>query len=192
MPGCPGARVPGNECAWLERFSALLPAKATVLDIGCGFGWPIARHLIERGFEVVGVDASPTLIAHCRQQFPEQAWHIANMRSLNLGRIFQGVLAWDSFFHLAHDDQRRVFAVFAQHAAPGSVLMFTSGTAHGEAIGRYRGEPLYHASLAPAEYREILQSHGFGVDAHVVEDPDCGGYTVWLARRDAVGAKYHP
>jgi hypothetical protein len=37
-------------------------------------------------------------------------------------------------------------AVFRRHAAPKAALMFTSGPAAGEAIGAYRGEPLYHAA----------------------------------------------
>jgi hypothetical protein len=41
------------------------------------------------------------------------------------------------------------FPLFTQHAAPGTAEMFTSGTSHGEAIGSYRREPLYHANLAP-------------------------------------------
>ena len=43
------------EAAWLERFRRLLPSHATVLDIGCGTGKPIARYLIEQGFEITGV-----------------------------------------------------------------------------------------------------------------------------------------
>jgi len=60
--------------------------------------------------------------------------------------------------------------------------MFTSGPAYGEAIGAYRGEPLYHASLDATEYRSLLDTHGFDVVEHVVEDPDCGHHTIWLAR----------
>ena len=61
--------------------------------------------------------------------------------------------------------------------------MFTSGPRHGEAIGRLRGEPLYHASLSPDEYRALLAANGFAVAAERMEDPDCGGHSVWLARR---------
>jgi hypothetical protein len=60
--------------------------------------------------------------------------------------------------------------------------MFTSGPRAGEAIGSYRGDTLYHASLDPSEYRELLREHGFDVVAHVAEDETCGGHTVWLAR----------
>jgi SAM-dependent methyltransferase len=175
-------RVRWNESAWLDRFTAFLPRGATILDIGCGSGEPIARYLVDRGFDVEGADASPTLVAFCRKHFPDRFWHVADMRTLALGKTFHGLLAWDSFFHLSHNDQRRMFPIFRRHAAPGTVLMFTSGTSHGEAIGSYRGEPLYHASLAAREYPTLLESNGFRVEAHAIEDPDCGGHTIWLAQ----------
>jgi hypothetical protein len=62
--------------------------------------------------------------------------------------------------------------------------MFTTGTSHGEAIGSYRGEPLYHASLAAAEYRVLLEENGFRVVDHIVEDPNCARHTVWLAQAE--------
>ncbi|RDJ22179.1 class I SAM-dependent methyltransferase [Bosea caraganae] len=170
------------ERPWLERFKSLLPTDSAILDIGCGSGEPIARHFIEAGRAVTGIDASPPLIGLCTQRFPEQDWLVADMRSLALGRRFGGLLAWDSFFHLTPEDQRGMFAVFAAHAAPGAALMFTSGPSHGEAIGSFEGEPLYHGSLDPQEYRELLDRSGFAVVSHVVEDPGCGGRTIWLAR----------
>jgi trans-aconitate methyltransferase len=170
------------ENAWLDRFHNILPVNATVLDVGCGSGEPIARYFIEQGIDVTGVDSSPEMIALCNSHFPDRAWHVADMRTLSLGRVFNGILAWDSFFHLCHHDQRKMFPVFRKHAAPRAALMFTSGPSHGEAIGTYRGEPLYHASLDGTEYRTLLDENGFSVVAQVVEDPNCGGHTVWLAQ----------
>ena len=172
------------ERAWLDRCTALLAPGASILDLGCGAGEPIAGHLIGRGFRVTGVDSAPTLIAVCRDRFPDHEWRVADMRALSLGRRFDAVIAWDSFFHLAYDDQRAMFPVFAQHAAPGAALLFTSGPAHGEAIGSFQDEPLYHASLDEAEYRSLLAANGFVVLRHVADDPDCGHHTIWLARRE--------
>lgn len=173
-----------QERHWLDRFLALVPPSGTVLDIGCGMAEPIARHIVELGFHVVGVDSSPTMIELARGRFPDERWLVADMRTLALGRRFDGVLAWDSFFHLHMDDQRAMFPRFAEHAGPGAPLLFTSGTSEGEAIGTYHGEPLYHASLEPAEYEALLAANGFVVRAHREEDPECGGHTVWLAQRE--------
>ena len=104
------------------------------------------------------------------------------MRSLSLGRTFDGIIAWDSLFHLCPDDQRQMFPIFRAHAALRAVLMFTSGPDHGVATSIFQREPLYHASLNGAEYRALLAANGFDVVAHAVEDPSCGRHTIWLAQ----------
>jgi hypothetical protein len=51
-------------------------------------------------------------------------------------------------------------------------------------VGAFRSGLGYHASLAPEEYRTLLKSAGFRVVAHTVEDPNCGGHTIWLAQAE--------
>jgi 2-polyprenyl-3-methyl-5-hydroxy-6-metoxy-1,4-benzoquinol methylase len=171
------------ERPWMERFAALVPPGGAVLDLGCGTGEPIGRWFSEAGFAVTGVDASAPLIALAGARIPSQTWMVGDMRTVRLGRRFDGVVAWHSFFHLAHDDQRAMFGVFERHSRPGAALMFTSGPAAGEALGTFEGETLYHASLAPDEYRALLDRAGFEVLGHVAEDPATNGDTIWLARR---------
>ena len=170
------------EKIWLDRFLVLLPAGGAILDIGCGMAEPIARYFIDAGFSLTGVDAAPAMIGLCQSRFPDHDWRVADMRMLALGRGFDGLIAWDSFFHLTHDAQRAMFPIFRAHAAPNAALMFTSGPSHGEATGSYHGEPLYHASLDAAEYAGLLDRNGFDIVAHVANDPDCDRHTVWLAR----------
>lgn len=171
-----------REKGWLDRFLALLADDPGVVDIGCGTGVPIAQYLVEHRCRVTGVDASSAMIAMCRDRFPQHQWHVADMRTLALDHRFDGILAWDSFFHLTQADQRRMFPIFKNHAAQGAALMFTSGPSAGEQIGTYQGEPLYHASLDGTEYRALLHDNEFDVIAHAVEDAACGDHTIWLAR----------
>src|SRR4051812_18956065 len=119
------------EKAWLDRFLALLSPNASILDIGCGSAEPIARYFIEKGCDVTGIDSSPALICMCKDRFPDQNWIVTDMRSLSLDRRFDGILAWDSFFHLCPEDQRRMFPIFSRHAGKKAALMFTSGPSHG-------------------------------------------------------------
>lgn len=174
-----------NDKPWHKRFvAALPPGKTNILDLGCGSGAPVAQYLVTCGLRVTGIDSSRTLISLCRERLPDQEWRLADMRSLDLSRKFEGILAWDSFFHLTPASQRKMFAVFARHAAPATVLMFNTGPTHGEAIGAYRGDPLYHASLNPEEYTALLETIGFEIIAHAAEDwQNAGGRTVWLTRK---------
>lgn len=170
------------ESEYLEAMLARLPAGGAVLDLGCGSGEPLAGFFIRKGFQVTGVDGSPRMIAMCRERFPAMAWLVADMRGLALGRRFDAVVAWDSFFHLSKEDQRVMFAVFAAHLNKGGLLLFTSGPAEGETSGVMEGDTFHYSSLSPEEYRALLAARGMEVLLHKAEDPACGGHTVWLAR----------
>ncbi|MDF0598173.1 class I SAM-dependent methyltransferase [Psychromarinibacter halotolerans] len=170
------------ERRWLDRMLNFAPGRR-VLDIGCGPGRPIAEYLLDRRCVVTGVDGAPAMVALFRQNLPGADCIRSDMRGLNLGRRFDALLAWDSFFHLSPGDQREMFPTFAAHAAPRAVLMFTSGPDAGEPIGRVEGEPVYHASLSPDEYRACLDAAGFDVVDFKPEDPACAGHSVWLARK---------
>jgi SAM-dependent methyltransferase len=170
------------EKGWLDRFLAFSKSGDTILDIGCGSGEPMARYLIDNGRRLVGIDSSPSMISFCRKRFPDHDWHVADMRTIALGRCFDGLLAWDSFFHLTPDAQRRMFSTFRAHANPGAALMFTSGLVPGESIGSYAGEPLYHSSLDTAEYRALLDANGFAIVRQAKHDPECDRHCIWLAR----------
>lgn len=171
------------EKAWLDRFLALMPPAPRVLDLGCGTGHPIADYLAGQGAQVTGVDAAPEMIEIARHHAPAGDWRVDDIRTLDLGTRFDGVLAWNSLFHLNGPDQVTLFDVIARHAADEAALMFTSGIGEGMTIGNFEGAPLYHASLAPETYRDLLRAHRFENVAHRVEDPDCGDHTIWLAQR---------
>lgn len=174
------------ERGWLDRFIAMLPlGERDVLDLGCGSGQPIARYLIDNGCRVTGIDAATSLLEIAAEAFPEQTWIAADMRDLPPLGKFNGLIAWHSFFHLTPEDQRPMFETFGHLARPGAALIFTSGTSLGEAIGTFAGQPLYHGSLDPAEYRQLLLAAGFDVINHIENDPTCGGANIWLARKNS-------
>ncbi len=173
------------EKAWLDRMLTASPratGNVRVLDLGCGSGQPIGAYLADRGAALTGVDATQTLSTLYAQNLPGAEVVQADMRSLRLDREFDAIIGWDSFFHLSAEDQRGMFPIFAAHAAPRATLMFTSGHIAGEAIGQIADAPIYHASLAPDEYRRLLEDHDFKILRYTPEDPDCGGHTVWLAQ----------
>jgi SAM-dependent methyltransferase len=171
-----------NDWKWHDRFVDGLKPGASVLDLGCGSGRPVAQFMNDRGLYVTGVDSSRAMISLCRSRLPNHEWIVADMRQLGLGRRFQSILAWDSFFHLDHTAQRKMFAVFQEHAAAGARLMFNAGPDHGEAIGEFEGDALYHASLSPLEYEMLISEYGFEIVAQNTNDPTAGGRTVYLCQ----------
>ncbi len=172
-----------HEKPWLDRFSALLPPGGRILDLGCGAGDPIARHFLADGFDVTGVDFSAPMLALARVRLPQSRWLQADMRELELGETFDGIIGWNSFFHLSAADQRSTLPRLAAHLAPNGALMLTVGPRAGEVIGQVEGEPIYHASLSPQEYEALLGELGLAIIEFVFEDPTCDQQTVLLAQR---------
>jgi len=171
------------EREYLELALKVIPEGGKILDLGCGTGEPMAKFFIESGFRVTGVDGSPQMIALCKKRFPEMEWITADMRSINLDKEFDALLAWDSFFHLTENDQRKMFPVFSKHLHKGGVLIFTSGPKAGVEYGRMEGHDFYHASLSLDEYKDLLGKYGFKILLHKVEDPACGQHTVWVTQK---------
>lgn len=171
------------EEGWIARFSDLLPDRAEVLDLGCGSGEPVARALLDRGHRVTGADFAPGMLELARKAMPQATWVEADMRRLDLGRCFDGIVAWHSFFHLTVAAQRQALPRILDLLRPGGVLMMTLGTEEGEAHGHVDGQIVYHASLDQAEYCSILERAGVVLRDFVVNDVTCGGTNVLLAQK---------
>ncbi len=165
----------------VNRFIALLTGNI-LLDLGGGKGIPLARYFIEHGYSMHAIDTAPQMIEQCQQHFPKQQWFVADMRHLNLKQRYARILAWDSFFHLTHDDQRAMFPIFLSMLkwVPHSYLL---GPSYGQALSFLEGETLYHASLAAEEYQYLLAANGFQVIQMIVNDSSCTKHTVWLAQK---------
>jgi len=171
------------ERKWLSRFEEFLPQEATILDVGCGSGEPIAHYFIQNGHHLTGIDYAESMIKLAKKRFPDNQWHLVDMRNLDLPQQYDGIIGWHSFFHLTPEEQRSTLVRFAGHLKAGGVLMVTVGTEEGEVVGHVAGERVYHSSLAPEAYRQILNDLGMEIIDFVFEDPQCDYATVLLAQK---------
>jgi len=170
------------EKAYLDKLLDSVPDDAAILDLGCGIGVPILKYLVDNDRDVTGVDASSKMLEIAKANFPKIEFKLADMRLLNLGRKFDAIIAWHSFFHLPESDQPPMFKIFEDHLNPGGILLFTSGPQRGQAWGMNGGENLFHASLNPDEYEMLLIKHNFQILTHTSDDPGCGADNVWMAK----------
>ena len=173
----------GIEEAWLIRLTHRLPPGSAVLDLGCGAGDPVASWLVARGFDVTGVDFAPPMLALARARLPQARFVEGDMCTVRLDQTFDAILSWDAFFHLSPQAQRQTLPRITDHLAPGGRLLLTVGPKAGTATGHVGGEPVYHASLAPEEYCQILQDAGAPIERMALNDRASDFHSVLIARK---------
>ena len=122
-----GQNTSGVGISSVAEWSRMLSKGASILDLGCGTGVPISRTLIERGFNLYGVDASASMVAAFRDRFPGAPVECAAVEDSDFfNRTFDGVVAWGLFFLLSPDVQRNLITKIAAVLPSGGRLLFTA------------------------------------------------------------------
>jgi SAM-dependent methyltransferase len=123
-----------DHAAWAHLLEGLARehglAGRRLLDVGCGTGNALLP-MLERGYDVTGVDISPRMLEVAREKLPEAvALVAADMRSLpDLGEFD---LVWSvadavNYLHSA-EELVAAFDGFRRNLAPGGVVVFDVDT----------------------------------------------------------------
>jgi SAM-dependent methyltransferase len=147
------------------------PARA--LDLGCGTGQHATAYLVERGFEVTGVDSSRRSIEAARAALPRARFLIGDMTSMVFPRSsFDLVTAFYSIIHVPRSEHAQLLARIAGWLRPGGLLVASLGGGHGQPAGHdgsWLGlAPMYWSFWDPATSLGLIQKAGLDL----VEDED--------------------
>lgn len=122
------------------------PAIETLLELGSG-GGSNASHL-KAHFSITLVDLSPEMLEVSQELNPECEHRLGDMRTIRLGRQFDGVFVHDAVAYMAtEEDLRQAIETAFAHCRPGGVALFApdhvrenfrSSTCHGGHDGEER------------------------------------------------------
>ncbi|MCT7376863.1 class I SAM-dependent methyltransferase [Chelativorans salis] len=147
-----------------------LPPSSSIVDVGCGSGVPIAQALIEDGFTVFGIDASPTMIDAFRRRLPEaQSACEAVQDSVFFQRTFDAAVSIGLLFLLSPKDQLEVLHGVAKALRPGGRFLFSAPRETCDWQDMLTGRR--SRSLGEEVYERLLEASGLClVGCHVDEE----------------------
>jgi SAM-dependent methyltransferase len=154
--------------AALSAFMALLPAGASVLDLGCGPGQDSA-FLTAAGFRPDPVDASAEMVALARSRHGLDA-RLGDFDGLTAEDAYDGIWANFSLLHAARADLPRHLGACVRALRPGGLLHVAMKTGRGE---RRDGFGRFYAYITADELRGLVEAAGAQV-VHVEEGAGSG------------------
>jgi SAM-dependent methyltransferase len=146
----------------VRKWARTLPRGSSVIDLGCGPGFPITVVLVEEGLQVFGVDAAPSFVAAFQRNLPGIPIVCESVLESRLfDRTFDAVLAWGLMFLLQAEDQHRLIQRFAEILVPDGRLLFTSPAK--PVVWNDAMTGLESISLGTEQYRSLLGAAGISV-----------------------------
>ena len=179
---------------YIERILEGLPPGAKVLDLGCGTGIPIAKHVVQRGFRVTGVDQSKAMLEIARREVPEAELIHGDMIDVPFGDEFKAAVAWDSVFHVERKHHAAIYHKLAKSLEVGGRLLLSVGgsdasdsslndsDSEGFTSEMY-GRTFFYSGYEPEVARRLLEAEGFEIELWEVDDPSSRGHIAVIARR---------
>jgi len=168
---------------WIDELAPLLEPRARVLDLGCGCGVPAARQLVEAGFDVTGVDFSPTQVRRARVLVPGATFIEADMATWDPGPgSFDAVVSFYSLIHVPLEEQPILFGRVRSWLGPNGVLMAIVGNRRWTGTEDYLGAPMFWDHADTATYLEWFRDAGLEpLWSRFVPEGD-GGHALVLGR----------
>ena len=146
----------------VRKWARTLPRGSSVIDVGCGPGFPITVLLVEEGLKVFGIDAAQSFVVAFQRNLPGTPILCESvLESRFFGRTFYAALSIGLMFLLKIDEQHRLVERFAEILAPGGRLLFTSSAKAGVWNDVMTG--FESISLGAEQYRKLLEGAGFSI-----------------------------
>jgi cyclopropane fatty-acyl-phospholipid synthase-like methyltransferase len=150
-------------------WAATLPPEASILDLGCGSGTPVATTLTQLRFRVHGIDASPSMVAEFRRQLPQVPVACeAAETSRFFDTTFDAVVAIGLLFLLTEEVQKAIIVKVGAALKSGGRFLFTSPSQRCEWIDVMTGRT--SISLGAREYQKQLEATGLKLRTTYIDE----------------------
>ena len=162
---------------YVIEFEKHLKSNAYILDLGCGTGYPNMTYLNEQGHFVHGIDMSEEMISYAIDlKLANTSFELINFLDFNHDKKFDGILAFDSLFHLSIDKHEEAFKKVSKLINKDGYFMFTHGKKEGTVEGTMYGEPFYYSTLDSDRMINILIEEEFEIITELIDYRDEFGH----------------
>lgn len=148
----------------LRKLVKRLPKNATMLDAGCGSGYPVTQFLAQH-FQVVGIDIALKQIELARGSVPGGEFICADIANLPFrGNAFDAVCSYYAIIHLPRGEHRRALENFLGILRPGGLALLCMGAGDLPADNdSYHSAPMFWSHFGRESNLKMMKETGLRI-----------------------------
>lgn len=162
----------------LNQFISFLEGKK-VLDAGCGAGRDVA-YLMEENLDVIGVDASKSMIKEARKKVKNGKFKVMDITNLKFkNKSFDGIWCCAALIHIRKKDAAKIIKGFHKVMKDNGILYISVKEGEGERIldSGFIKAPRFFSFYKQMELENLLEKNGFDI---LTSYPEKSYNAVWL------------
>ncbi len=149
-----------------KAFLSYLAPESKILDLGCGPGRD-SKFFVDKGYEVIGVDISPQMIAIARNSVPQANFLVSDIESLKLNdESIDAIWASASLLHVSKKAMSGVLENLYRTLKPEGIFYVSMKKGSGEELqadDRYGGVEKFWNYVSEDELTQLLVEQGFQI-----------------------------
>lgn len=142
-----------------------LPVNASILDVGCGAGIPIAQMLSEH-FKVTGMDFSEAQIELAKKNVPNANFICQDMTKLDFPEnSFDGICSYYAIIHIPREEHQSLLENFYKMLKSSGYALLCLGAQNliDDIDENYLGTRMYWSHYDTDTYLKMLNDCGFSL-----------------------------
>ena len=153
-------------------------AGESILDLGCGTGH-LTQEIAETGARVIGIDASPEMVAKARTLYPDIEFLVADAREFSFPKQFDAIFS-NATLHWIQEAEQVVERISAALRPGGRFVAELGGKGNVASIMRALAQAMQDVAGVTVEagwyfpalgtYAALLEKHGLAVQSAVLFD----------------------
>lgn len=152
----------------LAKISKRLPKGSTILDLGSGAGVPVARFLVDKGFNVIGIDFAENMVKLARKNVPKARFIKMDITKMRFKpNSFDGAVSFYAIIHIPREKHARIYEKLHRILRPNSFIFLNASGSDANGWDGYEkdylGVPMFWSFYGPKKTSGLIVNAGFEI-----------------------------
>ena len=170
-----------RETRFFSELEKHVPVDGKILDLGSGTGIPYDKFLVEKGFQVTGLDISEKHVNCARKNVTDAIFIKADFSRYDLDKeAYDAIISLYSIFHIPRDEHEALLKKIFYALKPEGVFLATLGVEDMEMdVNEFIGSTMAWSSYSKEENIELVEKTGFKI-LFLEEENEEGENHLWI------------